>query len=39
LEERVKALDKGTDRLWQFAPMVISVLAILVSVIVAFVKK
>lgn len=39
VEERVSGLDRGHDRLWQIAPMVVSVLAILVSVIVAFVKK
>jgi len=39
LEERAKALEKGHDRLWQVAPMVISLAAILVSVIVAFAKK
>lgn len=39
IEERIKAVEKGHDRLWQVAPMVISVAAILVSVIVAFVKK
>lgn len=39
IEERLKALEKGTDRTWQLAPLVISAIAILVSLIVAFVKK
>lgn len=39
VEERIKSLDKGADRIWQIAPMVISVAAILVSVVVAFAKK
>lgn len=38
-DQRLKALEKGTDRTWQFAAMAISVLAVIVSVIVAFVKK
>ena len=39
LEERTKALEKGTDRTWQFAPLIISGVAILVSTFVAFSKK
>ena len=39
LDERCKALEKGTDRTWQLAPIIISAVAILVSLIVAFVKK
>lgn len=38
-EQRLKALEKGSDRTWQFAAMGISVVAILVSLIVAFLKK
>lgn len=38
-DERIKALEKGTDRRWQFAALATSAIAILVSIIVAFVKK
>jgi len=38
-DQRLKALEKGSDRTWQFAAMGISVVAILVSLVVAFVKK
>lgn len=38
-DQRLKALEKGADRTWQFAAMGISVVAILVSLIVAFLKK
>lgn len=38
-DERLKTVEKGHDRVWQFAPMVISVLAILMSVVVALIKK
>ncbi len=38
-DERLKTVEKGTDRLWQFAPMGISVIALITSVILAFVKK
>lgn len=32
-DQRLKALEKGTDRLWQFAPMVISVFALLAVIV------
>jgi len=38
-DQRLRALEKGSDRTWQFAAMGISVVAILVSLLVAFVKK
>ncbi len=38
-DQRLKALEKGTDRLWQFAPIVLSALALLTAAYVAFVKK
>ena len=38
-DQRLRALEKGTDRLWQFAPMVLATFALLVSAYVAFVKK
>jgi len=38
-DQRLPALEKGSDRTWQFAAMGISVVAILVSLLVAFVKK
>jgi predicted RecB family endonuclease len=38
-DQRLKALEKGTDRLWQFAPIVLSGLALLTAAYVAFVKK
>jgi len=38
-DQRLRALEKGTDRLWQFAPIVLSALALLTAIIVAFVKK
>jgi chromosome segregation ATPase len=38
-DQRLKALEKGSDRTWQFAAMGISVVAMLVSLLVAFVKK
>ncbi len=38
-EQRCAALEKGTDRFWQIAPMIISGIAVLVSLIVAFLKK
>lgn len=39
LERRCAALEQWPDRVWQFAPMVISVLAALLSVVVAFVRR
>lgn len=39
LEERCKALEKGSDRWWQFAPLVLSAIAILVSILVAVLRK
>lgn len=39
LEGRVKALEKGTDRFWQIAPMVISVVGVIVSLVIALSKK
>jgi chromosome segregation ATPase len=42
-DERLKTVEKTTDktadRRWQLAPMAISVVALLVSVVIAFVKK
>ena len=42
-DERLKTLekttDKGSDRRWQLLPILVSVVAILMSVIVAFTKK
>lgn len=39
VEQRSAANEKGHDRTWQFTAMAISVLAILVSLIAAFVKR
>ena len=39
LEQRCVALEKGSDRTWQLAPMVISAVAVLISLLVAFLKK
>lgn len=39
LEERAKALEKGTDRIWQLAPMVISGVGVVIALIALFVKK
>jgi hypothetical protein len=39
LEEKIKFLEKSNDRTWQFVPLVISAVAILVSLFVAFLKK
>jgi chromosome segregation ATPase len=39
LEVRINALEKGTDRFWQIAPMVISVVGVIVSLIIALSKK
>ncbi len=38
-DERFKSLEKSNDRTWQFAAMVISAVSLIVSLIVAFVKK
>ena len=38
-DQRLRGLEKGTDRLWQFAPIVLSASALLVAAYVAFVKK
>ena len=39
LEERTKSLEKLNDRTWQIAPMVISVVGVLISLLVAYFKK
>lgn len=39
LQSRVTALETSTNRSWQLAPMVISAVAVLISLLVAFLKK
>lgn len=39
LQGRCTALEKSSDRTWQLAPMVISAVAVLISLLVAFFKK
>ena len=39
LQGRCIALEKGADRSWQIAPMIISAIAVLISLLVAFLKK
>ena len=39
LEVQIKSLEKSNDRTWQVAPMVSSAVAVLISLLVAFVKK
>jgi len=39
LQGRCAALEKSSDRTWQFAPMIISAVAVLISLLVAFLKK
>lgn len=39
LEERAKSLEKGTDRRWQFAPMVISGVGVVIALVALFVKR
>ena len=38
-EQRCAALEKNTDRAWQLAPLVLSGIALLASLVVALVKK
>ena len=38
-EQRLKALEKDTDRVWQLLPVAVSAVALLVAAYVAFVKK
>ena len=39
LQGRCTALQQSSDRTWQFAPLVISAVAVLISLLVAFLKK
>jgi len=39
LDGRANALEKGSDRIWQFAPMVISGVGVVIALIALFVKK
>ena len=39
LDKRISVLEKGSDFSWRLAPVVLSAIAILVSLVVAFVKK
>ncbi len=39
LQGKIAALERSSDRSWQFVPLIISAVAVLISLLVAFLKK